>query len=318
LWSNLAYAHYVLGNLEQCREAFDKALERDAPWSAHWHFAALLAAREGKTDEAKDWYFAADEWLKRDPPTLPVFRWVRSLAATELRLPAELTASDNPAEHLARYDRLLAKYSGVGMLHYRRGLWNGQRGAWPDAQADFQRASQHAPHVSNTWHALGVVALYREDVAAYEAACRRALNAGLELSAPARLALLCTLSPTSDQPYDRITAMAQRVYSATQEETARKALLMAHLRAGNHDRAFDLAPTTESTPIGWLQLALLHQQLGNEYTYRRFRAKAEEAIAKQIPTPAGHDPDGDDRPLEWCVIQILLRELQAGDAAQKK
>jgi tetratricopeptide (TPR) repeat protein len=87
LWCNLACAQYALGNLEQCRQALDKALEHDAAWSSHWHFAALVAAREGKNDEARDWYFAADEWLRRDPPSQPVFAWIKGLAARSLKWP---------------------------------------------------------------------------------------------------------------------------------------------------------------------------------------------------------------------------------------
>jgi hypothetical protein len=96
--------------------------------------------------------------------------------------------------------------------------------------------------------------------------------------------------------------------------------MMAHFRAGHEDEAFDAAPATETSPLGWLLLALVHKSLGNEFLARRCTHEAHESIARQLPTPTGADADGsgDDRPIDWCLIQILLRELQASDSGASK
>jgi tetratricopeptide (TPR) repeat protein len=68
-WNTLGVAFYRAGELDHAKQALEKSLElRNAGDSFDWFFLALVDAKRGKIDQAREWYDKAVAWYRDNRP----------------------------------------------------------------------------------------------------------------------------------------------------------------------------------------------------------------------------------------------------------
>jgi tetratricopeptide (TPR) repeat protein len=318
LWWILASAKTSKGDLVGAQVELNRSIQLDDPWPGQWLLAALLAAKQGHTEEGSAWYQASTEWLGKLNPVLRPPVYIKNLAAELLQLTEIDPDKQSPEMQIQRLGKLLEKYPNCGSLYFRRGMCQARQGAWDRARQDFQKAAAHGPHAFQYWCALAVTALYLNDTKGYEDACRQAFDRVVNHcvnETRAGLVTLCCLGKVPGIDPARLINAAQDAKEGTGTFWQRRALLMSLYRAGKWEEAFDQISSTEDSPLYLLFAALTNQKLGNQHLAKRLLRQARDIMDKKIPTPQGPEWSWDevDRPILWAMLQVAQREIAKED-----
>ena len=122
------------------------------------------------------------------------------------------------------------------------------------------------------------------------------------------------MATSSIEPPERLLELAQQNFaSSSGQGAALQARLLALLRAGRNEEAYDSLPQGYQSIVASMVAALVQKKVGNELLARRQLKEAQKLISKYLPSPDGLEisPSSEDRPIYWCVNQILQREFDA-------
>lgn len=94
-WQVLGWAHYRTGAWQASVEALEKSmqLQKDPAGgdSFQWFFLAMAHWQLGQKEEARQWYGRAVEWMDKEMPKNELLRRIRTEAATLLGLAEQTT-----------------------------------------------------------------------------------------------------------------------------------------------------------------------------------------------------------------------------------
>ncbi|NLY02883.1 MAG: protein kinase [Rhodopirellula sp.] len=324
-WVPVAYAQYRQGNAQGSLESLRKSLANGESGIVQWFLFALVHHRAGDAETARDWFYAASEWVEKTRSTGPIVAAIRSQAAYLLELPSEWPQQQwHHSEAVELYSRLIVQYPEAGRLHHCRGSHFGRAREWQKAGSDYAKAAELSPTNAQHSEAHAAACLALGDTAAYDAVCCDAFvrfQGSEVLNFRTTWVLMGSLGQSLpiDPAELKRTAEAVLAHPAAPKQQRPYYTLahgMALYRADSWEQALETLPTSDflnpkDEILAILFRAMAHAKLGDSYTSRKLLDKGREEIQTQVAPLDGPELPYQDRPVVWCMVQTALREAEA-------
>ena len=250
----------------------------------------------------------------------------RLRAATQLANEGtEFYYRKNWASALAKFDEAREIEPDLNSIYIYRGMLYTEIGLWDLAAADYAQTFRLSTR--NHWQSCYEHALlqyYIGNEPGYRTACKefvRQYGRSNSIDVQMRLLTACCFSPRPAMDPAELTRRADNLYAASDKPWHRAATVLAYLRAGNHQKAFEvcdqlLASATKSAGgihrTSYVPQAIALQALGRSDEARdslvKFEVAREQWVKEMVDGPFGTMPiDWFD----WLQFTLLYREAKA-------
>jgi WD40 repeat protein/tetratricopeptide (TPR) repeat protein/serine/threonine protein kinase len=305
VWIEQAQAYVQLKNWDKAAAGFVRALEILPNKSAV--YTQVIASDLLFNRVAARWSGDAQLWLARGRARLQLGRFDDAGAdfakALEL-LPDKAQERVQVCSQLIPYPKTLARVQILRprdwMLWHARGNARAQALEWKLAAADYGKAFELNPELTNLAHDYACALLYAGDEKGYRGLCEQLLERFGQTKDPAAAYLVartCTLAPRAISDPGVPVRLAQRAAASRPKDPTQlywyvRTLGIAHYRAGKYEKALDRLWESlgELHPYGpgvyeWHWLALVHHRLGHPGRANRYLDKFAQMARGQIPLP---------------------------------
>jgi tetratricopeptide (TPR) repeat protein len=204
--------------------------------------------------------------------------------------------------------------------YYRRATWRIRAGDFDNAASDLAKARELNPALTRFWKNPGIVCLFNLDQSRYEAWCQEMCN-GLQESTDeltrVRVARLCSLGVECNVDRESLYRMSDELLREDGKDVDKQvSCAMAAYRVGKWETVLDVlrdASRIESNVDRILARLFVAMAYGQQEELELAERELDEARNDLDACYPGRSGQGEFRafyPIEWCELQIVLREAE--------